>query len=84
MDVAVEQVVADVGGGSFHALDEYFPFGHIEVVVEELTRMLGLPVEIFGNVPPELWRGGIDFKILFTYLGCLVIYSYLSKLLLVN
>ncbi len=56
MDVAVEQVVADVGGGSFHTLDEYFSFGHIEVVVEELTRVFGLPEEIFGDVAPELCR----------------------------
>lgn len=58
MDVAVEEVVADVGGSSLHTLDEYFPFGHIEVVVEELTRVFGLPEEIFGNVAPELCRAG--------------------------
>lgn len=56
MDVAVEEVVADVGGGSLHALDEDFSFGHVEVVVEELTRVFGLPEEIFGDVSPELCR----------------------------
>lgn len=58
MDVAVEDVVADVGGSCFHTLDEYFSFRHIEVVVEELTRVFGLPEEIFGNVTPELCRAG--------------------------
>lgn len=58
MDVAVEDVVADVGGSSFHTLDEYFPFGHVKVVVEEPTRVFGLPEEIFGNVSPELCRTG--------------------------
>lgn len=56
MDVAVEDVVADVGGRSLHTLDEYFSFGHVKVVVEELTRVFGLPEEIFGNVTPELCR----------------------------
>lgn len=60
MDVAVEDVVADVGGGSVHALDEYFPFGHVEVVVEERTRVFGLPEEIFGDVGPELCRTGSE------------------------
>ena len=54
--VAVQQVVADVGGGAFHAFDEDFPFGHIKVVVHEGARMLGLPEEVFGNISPELWR----------------------------
>lgn len=54
VDVAVEDVVADVGGSSFHTLDEYFSFCHIKVVVEELTRVFGLPKKIFGNVAPEL------------------------------
>lgn len=58
MDVAVEDVVADVGGGSFHTLDVYFSFGHVKVIVEELTRVFSLPEEIFGNVSPELCRRG--------------------------
>lgn len=58
MDVAVEQVVADVGGRSLHALDVDFSFGHIKVVVEELTRVLGLPEEVLSNVAPELCGTG--------------------------
>lgn len=54
MDVAVQQVVADVGGGSFHELDEDFSFGNVEVVVQELTGVFGLPEEIFSNGTPEL------------------------------
>lgn len=56
MDVAVKQVVADVGRGSFHTLDEDFPFGHIKVVIEELARVFGLPEEVFGDVTPKLCR----------------------------
>lgn len=56
MDVVIKEVVADVGGGSFHTLDEDFSSGHIKVVVEELTCVFGLPEEIFGNVSPELCR----------------------------
>lgn len=60
MDVAVEQVVADVGGRSLHALDVDFSFGHIKVVVEELTRVLGLPEEVLSNVAPELCGTGSE------------------------
>lgn len=54
MDVAVEQVVADVCGGSFHTLDEDFSFGNIEVVVQEPPCVFGLPKEVFSNGTPEL------------------------------
>lgn len=56
MHVAIEQVVADVGGGSFHKLNVDFSSGHIKVVVEELTRVFVPPEETFGNVSPELCR----------------------------
>lgn len=58
MDVAVQQVVADVGGGSFHALDKDLPFGHVEVVVQERAAVLGLPEELLGDVAPELCATG--------------------------
>lgn len=58
MDVAVQQVVADVGGGSAHAFDKDLPFGHIKVVVQEGTALLGLPEELLGNASPELCGSG--------------------------
>lgn len=54
VDVAVEEVVADVRGGSLHEFDEDLSFCHIEVVAEKLAAVFGLPVEVFGNVAPEL------------------------------
>lgn len=58
MDVAVQQVVADVGGGSLHALDKDLPFGHVEVVVQEGPAVGGLPEELLGDVAPELCATG--------------------------
>lgn len=56
MHIAIQQIVADVGGGPFHALDENFTLGDIKVVIQELSSMLCLPEEIFRNVSPELYR----------------------------
>lgn len=56
MYVAVQHIVADVGGSPFHALDENLTLSDIKVVVQELPGMLCLPEEIFGNVSPELYR----------------------------
>lgn len=50
----VQQVVADVGGGSFHALDEDLALCHVKVVVEETTRVFGLPEKVFGHISPEV------------------------------
>lgn len=58
MDVAVQQVVADVGGGSVHAFDKDLPFGHVKVVVQEGTALLGLPEELLGDAAPELCGSG--------------------------
>lgn len=57
MYVAIQHIVADVGGGPFHALDEDLTLGDIEVVVHELPCVLRFPEEIFGNVSPKLYRG---------------------------
>lgn len=54
----VQQVVADVGGGSFHALDEDLALCHVKVVVEETSRVFGLPEKVFGHVAPEVCRRG--------------------------
>lgn len=56
MNIAIKEVVADIGGGSFHTLDEDFSSGYIKVVVKELACVFGLPEEILGYVSPELWR----------------------------
>lgn len=56
MNVAVQDIVADVGGGSLHALDVDLPLRHVKVVVQELARVLRLPVEVFCNVTPEFWN----------------------------
>lgn len=58
MDVAVEEVVADVCGGSFHALDEDFSFSHVEVVAQERACGFALPEEVFSNSAPELCGAG--------------------------
>ena len=58
VDVAVQQVVADVGGGPVHALDKDLPFGHIKVVIQEGAALLGLPKELLGDVAPELCGTG--------------------------
>lgn len=58
MDVAVQQVVADVGGGSGHAFDKDLPFSHIKVVVQEGAALLGLPEELLGDASPELCGSG--------------------------
>lgn len=58
MDVVVQQVVADVGGGSIHAFDKDLPFGHVEVVVQEGAALFGLPEELLGDVAPELCGTG--------------------------
>lgn len=60
MDVAVQQVVADVGGGSIHALDKDLPLGHVEVVVQEGAAWFGLPEELLGDVAPKLWENRRD------------------------
>lgn len=57
VDISVQEVVADVGGRSFHPLDEDLPLGHIEVVLQEGSRVLTLPVELFSDVPPEFCKG---------------------------
>lgn len=54
----VQQVVADVGGGSFHALDEDLALCHVKVVVKETARVFGLPKEVFGHVSPVVCRRG--------------------------
>lgn len=54
----VQQVVADVGGGSLHALDEDLALRHVKVVVEETSRVFGLPEKVFGHVSPEVCRRG--------------------------
>lgn len=54
MDNSIQYVVANVGSCSFHPLNEYFPFSHIEVVLEEWARTWSLPVKFLGNVSPEL------------------------------
>lgn len=52
----VQQVVADVGGGSFHALDEDLALCHVKVVVKETSRVFGFPEKVFGHVSPEICR----------------------------
>lgn len=54
----VQQVVADVGGGSLHALDEDLALRHVKVVVKETSRVLGLPEKVFGHVSPEVCGRG--------------------------
>lgn len=54
MDISIQHIVADVCGCSFHPLSEYFPFSHIEVVLEEWARAWGFPVKFLGNVSPKL------------------------------
>lgn len=56
VDVAVQHVVADVGGGSVHAFDKDLPLGDVEVVVQEGAAVFGLPEELLGHVAPELCR----------------------------
>lgn len=53
VNIAVEEVVADVSGGSFHTFDKDFSFGHIKVVVQELPRVFGPPKEVLGNSAPK-------------------------------
>lgn len=57
-DIPIQEVVADVGRRPLHPLDEDLPLGHIEVVLEEGPRVLALPVELLGDVAPELCNAG--------------------------
>ncbi len=55
MDVAVQNIIADVGCGTFHALHVNFTLGYVEIVVQKLPGVFCLPEKIFGNISPELW-----------------------------
>lgn len=55
MDDAVQNIIADVGRGSFHALYVNLTLSHIEIVVQELPGVFCLPEKIFGDISPELW-----------------------------
>lgn len=55
MDDAVQNIIADVGCGSFHALHVNLTLSHIEIVVQELPGVFCLPEKIFGDISPELW-----------------------------
>lgn len=54
IDIAVQDVVADVRCGSFHALDVNLALGHVKVIVQKLADMFSLPEKILGNVSPKL------------------------------
>lgn len=55
MDDAVQNIIADVGCGAFHALHVNLTLGHVEIVVQELPSVFCLPEKIFGDISPELW-----------------------------
>jgi len=55
MDDAVQNIIADVGCGTFHALHVNLTLGHVEIVVQELPSVFCLPEKIFGDISPELW-----------------------------
>lgn len=55
MDIAVQDIEADVCGGSIHALDVNVSLGHVKVVVQELACIFCLPEKIFGNISPKLY-----------------------------
>lgn len=55
-DIPIQEVVADVGRRPFHPLNEDLPLRHIEVVLQKRPRVLALPVELLGNVTPELCK----------------------------
>lgn len=52
-DVPVQEVVANVGRGTFQPADEDRSIVHVKVIREELSGG-SFPVELLGYLPPEL------------------------------
>lgn len=52
----VQNIIAHVGFGPFHAFDIYVPFCHIKVVLHHWSCCWLLPKEFISNLFPESWK----------------------------
>lgn len=55
-DIPVQEIIADIRGGSLHPLDGDWPIANVEIVLQEFVGMCGgLPVKLFRDFRPKLF-----------------------------
>lgn len=54
--MSVQNIIAHVGFGPFHAFHIYVPFGHIKVILHHWSWCWLLPKEFISNLFPESWK----------------------------